>query len=185
MRRFANVKVIELKNVNTGRVSLLTANPTLATEQLTVIVFNKYTAFVRLGEEVEIVGDFYVLGSGLAASRYGSGGGGRHINIRTAGGENNYRAQPVLYADKMKYTKRQQQLELTATDKEILRRLAANTKSKVAATGRQKGCDLVSVLTNLFCPRIYDKTEGKIAKLALLLTCIAAAPKHEKQKLLW
>jgi hypothetical protein len=73
MREFANVKVIELKNTSSDKVSVLTANPELATEGLTTVVFNKHTLALGLGEDVEIVGQFYVVESGLAASRYGNG----------------------------------------------------------------------------------------------------------------
>jgi DNA replicative helicase MCM subunit Mcm2 (Cdc46/Mcm family) len=138
-------------------------------EHLAVIVFGKHTLSVGLGDEVEIVGDLYVLASGLAISRFGDGSGA--ANIRTAGDSG--RAQPIVYARKMKYTKRQRDLELTPTDIDIVKRLACSPKSK------PKGADLISVLTNLMCPRIYDKIG--IAKQAILLTAICAAPTHEKE----
>jgi DNA replicative helicase MCM subunit Mcm2 (Cdc46/Mcm family) len=177
MRGFANVKVIELKNTSSDKVSVLTVNPELATEGLTTVVFNKHTLAVGLGEDVEIVGQFYIVEFGLASARYGTG---RRANRITRGGSS-YKADAVLYTERIKYTNKKQFIELTATDREILRRLAANTKSRVAATGRQKGCDLISVIKNLVAPQIYDKSEDNIAKLMLFLTALGAAPSHEKQ----
>jgi hypothetical protein len=166
LNEFANAKVIELRNINTGKISLISVNTTLNMEHLAVIVFGKHTLSVGLGEEVEIVGDLYVLASGLALSRFGGSG----ANIRTAG--DGGRAQPIVYARRVKYTKRQRELELTPTDVEIIRRLASSPTSK------PKGADLVSVLANLLCPRIYDKTG--VAKQAILLTAVGAAPIHKK-----
>jgi hypothetical protein len=75
INEFANAKVIELRNINTGKISLITVNTTLSMEHLAVIVFGKHTLSVGLGEEVEIIGDLYVLASGLAISRFGHGSG--------------------------------------------------------------------------------------------------------------
>jgi DNA replicative helicase MCM subunit Mcm2 (Cdc46/Mcm family) len=170
MNEFANAKVIELRNINTGKVPLISVNTTLNMEHLAVIVFGKHTLSVGLGEEVEIVGDLYVLASGLALSRFGHGSSGA-ANIRTAG--DGGRAQPIVYARRVKYTKRQRELELTSMDVEIIKRLASSPKSK------PKGADLVSVLTNLLCPKIYDKTG--VAKQAILVTAVGAAPIHTKE----
>jgi DNA replicative helicase MCM subunit Mcm2 (Cdc46/Mcm family) len=179
MTKFANAKVIELRNVNTGRIALTTVNNTLNMEHLTVVVFGKHTLSVGLGE-VEIVGDLYVLASGLALSRFGSssGGGGSGVNIRNAGDTG--RAQPILYARRIKYTKRQRELELTGTDIEIIKRLAGSSPKSTTNASKPKGRDVVSVLTDLVCPKMYDKTGG-VAKLAVLLTAVGAAPKHEKE----
>jgi hypothetical protein len=74
----------------------------------------------------------------------------------------------------MKYTKRQQELGLTLTDVQIIKRLASSPSNT-----KPKGADVLSVLTNLMCPRIYDKTG--IAKQAILLTAVSAAPVHQKE----
>lgn len=76
--KFGNAKTIELKNLNTvGKVSAVTANSTLSMERLTVFVVGKHTLSVGFGEEVEIVGDLYVLASGLLSSRFGGASGPR------------------------------------------------------------------------------------------------------------
>jgi hypothetical protein len=67
--------------------------------------------------------------STLASSRFGGsgghggGGGGTTFNIRTAG--ENGRAQPVLYAKRIKYTKRKGQLVLEPRDKEAIKKFAS------------------------------------------------------------
>jgi hypothetical protein len=122
-RHYANAKLIELRNPNTGTISLISVNSTLNMEQLTVIVFNKHTYSIGLGEEVEIVGNMHVLPSSMAFARFGNNSrGGGHGNIRSIGESG--KAQPVLYARRIRYTKRQQQLELTNTDRIIIQRLA-------------------------------------------------------------
>jgi len=262
-RHYANAKIIELRNSNTGTISLSSVNSTLNMEQLTVIVFNEKTFAIGLGEEVEIVGNMYVLPSSMAFARFGnnSRGGGGHVNIRNIGESG--KAQPVLYARRMRYTKRQQQLELTNTDRIIIQRLAGlssptpdiekrKTKSKsklnpkpkpkgkpksklksvssstkaISASAKAKSIEeqtskpskkvmtnnnekpsnsnskqeqnpqpsaavianentqpkrynVVSILAKQLAPRIYDKTGG-IAKTAVLLTLVGAAPKHER-----
>ena len=48
-------------------------------ERLTVLVMGNHTWSVGFGEEIEIVGDLYVLGSWTSSSRFGTGtanGGG-------------------------------------------------------------------------------------------------------------
>jgi hypothetical protein len=103
-RHYANAKIIELRNPNSGPISLSTVNTTLNMEQMTVIVFNNHTLSIGLGEEVEIVGDMYVLPSSMAVARFGASSRGG--NIRDVG--NSGKAQPVLYARKIRYTKRQE-----------------------------------------------------------------------------
>jgi hypothetical protein len=99
--RFENAKVIQLKNLsrrdrrsssNGNKIpSTVNANTTLSMEHLTVLVTGKHTLSVGLGEEVEMVGELYVLASGIAASRFGGSSGG---NLSHAGDSG--RAQPIL-----------------------------------------------------------------------------------------
>ena len=80
-KKFANAKIIELKNLDKTRnrkQSTIALNTTLSMERLTVFVVGKHTLSVGFGEEVEIVGDLHVLASWALSSRVGnsSRGGG-------------------------------------------------------------------------------------------------------------
>ncbi len=110
-----------------------------------------------LGEEVEIVGNSYVLASGLAASRFG---GGSSSNLSHAG--DNGRAQPILYAKRIKYTKRQRELNLTPRDIAAIKRFASFP-------------NLIQRLVSMMSPEVYGNDE---AKLGLLLTAVKGAPKQ-------
>jgi DNA replicative helicase MCM subunit Mcm2 (Cdc46/Mcm family) len=141
-------------------------------EHLTVIVFGKHTLSVGLGEEAEIVGDIFVLESGIASRRFGS-----RVNLRNVGDSG--RLEVAFYAKRIKYTNRQQELDLKDKDIEIIKRLAANYPQKKKPKGLKikRSNDIISVLSNLVAPRIYDKTGG-VAKKSLLFTLVGAAPKH-------
>ena len=111
IKKFANAKIIELKNLDkTGnrKHSSIALNTTLSMERLTVFVVGKHTLSVGFGEEVEIVGDLHVLASWALSSRVGNGSRG--------GGANSGRGQPILYAKRIKYTKRERELKLTEQD---------------------------------------------------------------------
>jgi hypothetical protein len=135
--------------------SAVSVNPTLGLEHLTVFVKGKHTYSVGLGEEVEIVGQLYVLASGLAASRFG--------NSRSAGGgsrANSGSALPVLYAKHLKYTKRERELTLTQIDIDAIHNFASFP-------------DLVNRLVSMFAPDVYGNEE---VKLGLLLAAVRGAP---------
>ena len=121
--------------------------------------FNKHTLAVGLGEEIEVVGTYYVVQSDIAAARYGSGGGGGHA--RRA--ENSYKGYPVLYAERMRYTSRKEYLELGPRDIEAVKRFASYPN----LLGR-----LVSMVAPQYSGEFY-------AKLSLLLTSVRAAPKQK------
>jgi DNA replicative helicase MCM subunit Mcm2 (Cdc46/Mcm family) len=158
--RFQNAKVIQLKNLShrrngNGKVpSAVSSNTTLSMEHLTVLVTGKHTLSVGLGEEVEMVGELYVLASGIAASRFGGGGG----NLSHAGDSG--RAQPILYAKRIKYTKRQRELNLTPRDIDAIKRFASFP-------------NLIPRLVSMMSPEVYGNDE---AKLGLLLTAVKGAP---------
>ena len=152
--KFENAKTIELKNLNiVGKNSAITANSTLSMERLTVFVVGKHTLSVGFGEEVEIVGDLYVLASGLLSSRFGSAGG------RLSGADNG-RAQPILYAKRIKYTRRERELKLTEQDLKAIRKFASFP-------------DLIRRLTSMMSPEIYGHDD---VKLGLLLLAVGPAP---------
>jgi DNA replicative helicase MCM subunit Mcm2 (Cdc46/Mcm family) len=142
--KFENAKVIQLKNLSrrNGKSKVPSA-------------VSANTLGVGLGEEVEMVGELYVLASGIAASRFGSGSGG---NVSHAGDSG--RAQPILYAKRIKYTKRERQLNLTPRDIEAIKRFASYP-------------NLISRLVSMMSPEIYGNDE---AKLGLLLTAVKGAP---------
>ena len=118
-KKFENAKIIELKNLNTpGKITAVTANSTLSMERLIVFVAGKHTLSVGFGEEVEIVGDLYVLGSDLLLSRFGGASRGSHA-------ADSGRAQPILYAKRMKYTKRERELNLTDQDSKAIKKFAS------------------------------------------------------------
>ncbi len=107
-KKFANAKIIELKNLDKSgnrKYSTIALNNTLSMERLTVLVVDKHTLSVGIGEEVEIVGDQHVLASWALSSRVG--------NSSRGGGANSGRGQPILYAKRIKYTKRERELKLT------------------------------------------------------------------------
>ena len=119
-KKFANAKIIELKNLDkTGnrKHSTIALNTTLSMERLTVIVVGKHTLSVGFGEEVEIVGDQHVLSSWALSSRVGNGGRGS--------GDNSGRGQPILYAKRIKYTKRERELKLTEHDIKAIKKFAS------------------------------------------------------------
>jgi DNA replicative helicase MCM subunit Mcm2 (Cdc46/Mcm family) len=165
--RFENAKVIQLKNLSrrsngNGRVpSAVSANTTLTMEHLTVLVTGKHTLSVGLGEEVEMVGELYVLASGMAASRFGSSGGGSSSNLSHAGDSG--RAQPILYAKRIKYTKRERDLNLTPRDIKAIKLFASFP-------------NLIPRLVSMMSPEVYGNDE---AKLGLLLTAAKGAPKQK------
>jgi hypothetical protein len=165
--RFENAKVMQLKNLScrsnkNGKIPLaVSANTTLSMEHLTVLVTGKHTLSVGLGEEVEMVGELYVLASGIASSRFGGSGSGGGGNLSHAGDSG--RAQPILYAKRIKYTKRERELNLTPRDIEAIKRFASYP-------------NLVSRLVSMMSPEIYGNDE---AKLGLLLTAVKGAPKQK------
>lgn len=153
-KKFENAKTIELKNLNTvGKTSAITANSTLSMERLTVFVVGKHTLSVGFGEEVEIVGNLYVLASGLLTSRF-VGTGSPRI------GANNGRATPVFYAKRMKYTKRERELRLTEQDVKAIKKFASLS-------------NLIQRLTSMMSPEVYGHND---AKLGLLLVAVGPAP---------
>lgn len=169
--RFENAKVIQLKNLS-GRdrrsksnksnkkiPSAVSANTTLSMEHLTALVTGKHTLSVGLGEEVEMVGQLYVLASSIAASRFGGNGGGGGSGNLSHGG-NSGRAQPILYTKLIKYTKRERELELTPRDIEAIKRFSSFP-------------NLIPRLVSMMSPEVYGNDE---AKLGLLLTAVKAAP---------
>jgi len=62
-------------------------------------------------------GDLYVLASGVLSSRFGGAGGSRIA-------ADNGRVQPILYAKRMKYTKRERELKLTEQDIKAIKKFA-------------------------------------------------------------
>jgi DNA replicative helicase MCM subunit Mcm2 (Cdc46/Mcm family) len=151
--KFENAKTIELKNLNTvGKVSAITANSTLSMERLAVFVVGKHTLSVGFGEEVEIVGDLYVLASGLLSSRFGGASGPRTADSG--------RAHPILYAKRIKYTKRERELKLTEQDIKAIKKFSSLS-------------NLVPRLTSMMSPEIYGHDD---VKLGLLLLAVGPAP---------
>lgn len=152
---FDNAKIIELKKVERiTKVSTITINNTLNMERLTVLVMGNHTWSVGLGEEVEIMGDLYVLGSGTSSSRFGTGGS--HVDSG--------KAFPILYADRIKYTKRQREIDIEAYNKLV----QCNTFAKFASYPK-----LTERLTSMMSPQIYGHED---VKLGLLLLAIGGAP---------
>jgi DNA replicative helicase MCM subunit Mcm2 (Cdc46/Mcm family) len=153
-KKFENAKTIELRNLNSqGKISAIAANSTLALERLTVIVFGKHTLSVGFGEEVEIVGNSYVLASGLLSSRFGAAS-----NPRTAA--DNGRAQPILYAKRIRYTKRERELKLTDQDIKAIKKFASFP-------------NLIARLVSMMSPQIYGHED---VKLGNLLVAVGPAP---------
>lgn len=153
-KKFENAKTIELRNLNAvGKISAITANSTLSMERLTVLVVGKHTLSVGFGEEVEIVGVLYVLASDLLSSRSGSARGPR------AAGDSG-RAQPILYAKRIKYTKRERELKLTEQDIKAIKKFSSFP-------------DLIRRLTSIMSPEIYGHYD---VKLGLLLLAVGPAP---------
>jgi DNA replicative helicase MCM subunit Mcm2 (Cdc46/Mcm family) len=122
-------------------------------ERLTVLVMGNHTWSVGFGEEVEIIGDLYVLGSWTSASRFGTGGG-----------HDSGKAYPILYADRIKYTKRQREINTKAYDK-LVERDAFNRFASYPS--------LVERLCSMLSPQIYGHND---VKLGLLLLGAGAAP---------
>src|SRR5262249_23608366 len=108
---------------------------------------------VGFGEEVEIVGDLHVLASGLLSSRFGGAS-----NPRTAA--DNGRAQPVLYAKRIRYTKRERELKLTDQDIKAIKKFASFP-------------NLIARLVSMMSPQIYGHED---VKLGLLLVAVGPAP---------
>jgi DNA replicative helicase MCM subunit Mcm2 (Cdc46/Mcm family) len=157
-RHFDNAKIIEIKRLERiTKVSTSIANNTLNLERLTVLVVGNHTWSVGLGEEVEIIGDLYVLGSWTSSSRFGIGG---HGNNRQDGGK----AYPILYADRIKYTKRQREIDIKAYNKLV----QCNAFNKFASYPK-----LIERLTSMMSPQIYGHDD---VKLGLLLLAVGGAP---------
>ncbi|MGC1134463.1 MAG: AAA family ATPase [Nitrososphaeraceae archaeon] len=155
-RRFDNAKIIEIKRVERiTKVSTITANNTLNMERLTVLVMGNHTWSLGLGEEVEIIGDLYVLGSWTSASRFSTGGNGR---------VDNGKAYPILYTDRIKYTKRQREIDAEAYNKLVQR----NAFNRFASHP-----NLIDRLTSMMSPQIYGHDD---VKLGLLLLAVGGAP---------
>ena len=155
-RHFDNAKIIEIKRIERiTKVSTITANNTLNMERLTVLVVGNHTWNVGLGEEVEIIGDLYVLGAWTSSSRFGTGGNGRIDNGK---------AYPILYADRVKYTKRQREIDTEAYNKLV----QCNAFNKFASHPK-----LTDRLTSMMSPQIYGHDD---VKLGLLLLAVGGAP---------
>jgi DNA replicative helicase MCM subunit Mcm2 (Cdc46/Mcm family) len=155
-KKFANAKTIELKNLDrTGNrnYSAVALNNTLSMERLTVFVVGKHTLSVGFGEEVEIVGDLHVLASWALSSRVGNGG-------RGGAGANSGRAQPILYAKRIKYTKRERELKLTEQDVKAIKKFASLP-------------NLLPRLVSMTSPEIYGHED---VKEGMLLVAVGAAP---------
>ena len=157
-RRFDNAKIIEIRRLERiTKNSTITANNTLNMERLIVLVMGNHTWSVGLGEEVEIIGDLYVLGSWTSSSRFGAGGNG---NSRQDTGK----AYPILYADRIKYTGRQHQIDTQAYNKLV----QCNAFNKFASYPK-----LIDRLASMMSPQIYGHDD---VKLGLLLLAIGGAP---------
>jgi DNA replicative helicase MCM subunit Mcm2 (Cdc46/Mcm family) len=153
-KKFANAKTVQLKNLE--RISkATTANNTLNLERLTVFVVDKHTLSVGFSEEVEIVGDLHVLASSTLSSRFGGVGGGGRGAAADSG-----RAHPILYAKRMKYTKRERELKLTEQDVKAIPKFASFP-------------NLIPRLISMMSPEIYGHED---VKLGLLLVAVGAAP---------
>ena len=155
IKKFANAKIIELKNLDkTGnrKHSSIALNTTLSMERLTVFVVGKHTLSVGFGEEVEIVGDLHVLASWALSSRVGNGSRG--------GGANSGRGQPILYAKRIKYTKRERELKLTEQDVKAIKKFASLP-------------NLIPRLVSMMSPQIYGHEDVKLGEL---LVSVGAAP---------
>ena len=158
---FDNAKIIELKKMDRiTKVSTITANNTLNMERLTVLVMGNHTWSVGFGEEVEIIGDLYVLGSGTSASRFGTGSGGG----RGGGTTDSGKAYPIFYADRIKYTKRQREIDTEDYNQLI----QLDSFNKFASYPK-----LIERLTSMMSPQIYGHDD---VKLGLLLLAAGGAP---------
>lgn len=156
-RRFDNAKIIEIKRVERiTKVSTITANNTLNMERLTVLVMGNHTWSVGLGEPVEIIGDLYVLGSWTSSSRFGTGGGNGRVD--------NGKAYPILYADRIKYTKRQREIDTNAYNKLI----QCNAFNRFASYP-----NLIERLVCMMSPQIFGHDD---TKLGLLILAVGGAP---------
>jgi DNA replicative helicase MCM subunit Mcm2 (Cdc46/Mcm family) len=155
-KHFDNAKIIEIKRIERiTKISTITANNTLNMERLTALVMGNHTWSVGFGEEVEIIGDLYVLGSWTSSSRFGTGGNGR---------VDNGKAYPIFYADRIKYTKRQREIDTEAYNKLVQR----NAFNRFASHPK-----LLERLTSMMSPQIYGHDD---VKLGLLLLAVGGAP---------
>ena len=156
-RHFDNAKIIEIKRIERiTKVSTITTNNTLNMERLTVLVMGNHTWSVGLGEEVEIIGDLYVIGSWTSSSRFGTGGANGRVD--------NGKAYPILYADRIKYTKRQREIDTEAYNKLVQH----NAFNRFASHPK-----LIERLTSMMSPQIYGHDD---TKLGLLLSAVGGAP---------
>ncbi len=156
-KKFANAKIVELKNLETSRntnLSVTALNNTLNMERLLALVFDKHTLSVGFGEEVEVIGDQYVLASRALSSRLGRDNGSEG---------NNGRAQPILYVRRIKYTKRERELKLTEQDIKSFEKFASLPNP-------------VSRLVSMMSPQVYGH---KDAKSGILLVAAGAAPNQK------
>ena len=156
-KKFANAKIVELKNLETSRntnLSVTALNNTLNMERLLALVFDKHTLSVGFGEEVEVIGDQYVLASRALSSRLGRDNGSEG---------NNGRAQPILYVRRIKYTKRERELKLTEQDIKSFEKFASLPNP-------------VSRLVSMMSPQVYGH---KDAKSGILLVAVGAAPNQK------
>ncbi len=159
---FDNAKIIELKKMDRiTKVSTITANNTLNMERLTVLVMGNHTWSVGFGEEVEIIGDLYVLGSGTSSSRFGTGSSSSNSGGRAS---DSGKAYPIFYADRIKYTRRQREID-TEDYNQLVQLDAFN---KFASYPK-----LIERLASMMSPQIYGHDD---VKLGLLLLGVGGAP---------
>ena len=150
---FENAKIIELKNLEMHS-KITNTNTTLSLEHMKVFVAGKHTLSVGFSEEVEIIGDMYVVSPAWTSSRLWR-------RWRPRGGLfDDRRGESILYARKMKYTKRERELSITDADIKAIKKFVALP-------------DLVSRLVSMMSPEVYGHND---VKLGLLLLAVGAAP---------
>ena len=159
--RYQAAMVIELKHVDIGTDSLAATtevNDTTQIERLTVLISGKHTLNVRFGEEVEIVGGLQILPSSIIAARRSANNSASSNNIFANAEGGKY--QKIVYANRVKYTKRETQVKLTEEDIKAIKRFASKP-------------NLIPRLVSMFAPNVADYEN---AKLGLLIQAVGPAP---------
>jgi MoxR-like ATPase len=158
------IKIRRLDDNATSKTKLsgTTAMTALRIETLTVLLFHKHTLSLGFGEEIEIVGDMYMLDISSKAARFGSRG--TNTSNRAVETGNITIAQPVLYATRVKYTKRERAVELTKEEIEEFEKI-----------GKEKSVEDIinNELLPLASPEIYGNED---AKLGMILVAIGPGP---------
>jgi DNA replicative helicase MCM subunit Mcm2 (Cdc46/Mcm family) len=150
-RKYENAKIIEIKNLNTSK--LVVANTTLNLEHIRAFVVGRHTLSVGLGEEVEVIADLYIVSQVWTSSRFGT-------RVNSSGGI----GEPILYIRKMKYTKRQREINITERDEVNFERFLSYP-------------DYLKRVISLVAPHIHGHEDEKLAGLLMIL---GAAPKQRQ-----